>query len=62
MNSIYIGDRPIDPPEDPDECKYCEGHGVLFFRTESGGVIAECCKSCGMSMRDPGEPNEEPDL
>ena len=55
MNSIYIGDRPLDPPED-DECEACGGHGAV------GNILnAEPCPDCCYDS-DPGEPNEEPDL
>ena len=57
MNSIYIGDRPLDPPEDDDlECP-CGSH---VYTTHGS------CMHCGYEfedcMSDPGEPNEEPDL
>ena len=52
----YIGDRPLDPPEDPDECETCGGHGAV------GNILnAEPCPDCCYDS-DPGEPNEEPDL
>ena len=54
MNSIYIGDRPLDRPEDDDdiECP-CGSHAY----TTHGS-----CSHCNPDMSDPGEPNEEPDL
>lgn len=52
MNSPYIGDRPLDPPED-DECEFCNGTGVLHSGCD--------CQECRYDP-DPGEPNEEPDI
>lgn len=53
----YIGDRPLDPPEDNDlECP-CGSH---IYTTHGS------CMHCGYEledcMSDPGEPNEEPYL
>lgn len=58
MNSIYIGDRPLDPPENDEWDEfYCpECHSVFQF--------AECFEAHQESfadMSDPGEPNDPPD-
>lgn len=51
MNSPYIGDRPLNPPED-DECETCGGHGVV------GNILnAEPCPDCCYDA-DEGEPND----
>lgn len=48
MNHIYIGDRELDPPEDPDlptrDCGCCRGTGRIEYYVEGeyGHVIAEC--------------------
>lgn len=47
----YIGDRPLDPPDDPDECETCGGVNPF-----------DCMDCCYEYDEDPGEPNEEPDL
>ena len=69
MNSIYIGDRPLDPPEDDDRetCDYCEGNGSTnpTWSDPCGDQCPECLGSgfaVAPDMTDPGEPNEEPDL
>ena len=54
MNSIYIGDRPLDPPED-DECETCGGSERI-----NCGDDLEVCPDC-YSDSDPGEPNDPPD-
>ena len=56
MNSIYIGDRPLDPPED-EECDWCDGDLVML---DDHGDEQPCI--CQSHLQDPGEPNEEPDL
>ena len=54
----YIGDRPLDPPEDDGEFYCTDCHSVFQY--------AECLyahkENCPENMSDPGEPNEEPDL
>lgn len=55
MNSIYIGDRPLDPPED-DECETCGRHA-----DSENPFTTQPCPDCQYDS-DPGEPNEEPDL
>ena len=48
----YIGDRQLDPPEEPEipQCQGCQ----------------KCCcdeelEDCMPDMRDPGEPNDYPE-
>lgn len=69
MNNIYIGDRPLDPPEDDERetCEYCEGNGSTnpTWSDPLGDQCPECLGSgfaITPDMSDPGEPNEEPDL
>lgn len=58
----YIGDRPIDPPYEPDECETCGGSGTVF------NLYANClddgeegpCPDCHPDS-DPGEPNDYPE-
>lgn len=54
MNSIYIGDRQLDPP-DNDECPFCEG--VLF--TEEWDVIDQIWYQVDCSCQH--EPDPEPE-
>lgn len=72
MNSIYIGDRPLDPPEDDDldeqeACEYCEGNGSTnpTWSDPLGDQCPECLgsgfKDTIGSLADPGEPNDPPD-
>ena len=65
----YIGDRPLDPPEDDERetCEYCEGNGSTSptWSDPLGDQCPECLGSgfaITPDMTDPGEPNEEPDL
>jgi hypothetical protein len=49
MNHIYIGDRQLDPDDEPD-CESCGDDGST-------------CMACGNERfydPDPGEPNEDP--
>lgn len=50
----YIGDRPLDPPED-DECETCDGSGI-FVCGPFNQICPECCDDS-----DPGEPNPYPE-
>lgn len=54
----YIGDRPLDPPED-DGCETCGGGGALGNSLNSWN--SEPCPDCCYDS-DHGEPNEDPDL
>ena len=60
----YIGDRPLDPPED-DECETCCGLGQIEYEIgdcpETFDIGLMNCPDC-QPDNDPGEPNEEPDL
>ena len=61
MNSIYIGDRPLDPPED-DECELCGGHGQYQdFVGINGDWDVFDCPNCTPDMSDPDEPNDYPE-
>lgn len=65
----YIGDRPLDPPEDDgeDTCEYCEGNGSInpTWADPLGDQCPECLgtgiSGQADSMRDPGEPNDYPE-
>lgn len=50
MNSIYIGDRPLDPPEEPDEdmgkCWSCRRH----IEAEDVKDCEGCCPKCGVEI------------
>ena len=73
MNHIYIGDRQLEPDDEPDErderetCEYCDGHGSTnpTWSDPLGDQCPECfgtgfaCHSPDMS--DLGEPNEDPE-
>lgn len=50
----YIGDRPLDPPED-DECEFCKGWAAFNYGSED-----VACQHC-QTDNDPGEPNDPPD-
>ncbi len=69
MNHIYIGDRQLEPDDEPDEhesCEYCDGHGSTNA-TWSDPCGDQCpeCHGTGFAdasdMSDPGEPNEDPE-
>jgi len=66
----YIGDRQLEPDDEPDEresCEYCDGNGSTnpTWADPLGDQCPECfgtgfaCHSPDMS--DPGEPNEDPE-
>lgn len=65
MNDIYIGDRQLEPDDEPDNiCEYCEGHGSTNA-TWSDPLGDQCpeCLGAGLAesldhLNDPGEPNE----
>lgn len=64
MSNIYIGDRPLDPPED-DECETCGGTGIEHGRSSHNfGCEGPCSECCRGHDQDPGEPDDypEPDL
>lgn len=53
----YIGDRPLDPPEEEEfYCFDCDQTYYSFCDLESHR------EHCDTVVSDPGEPNEEPDL
>jgi len=71
MNRIYIGDRPLDPPED-DECETCGGSGEVFVggyqyfgEWQPPEPNMDSCPDCGGSgsieASDPAEPNPYPE-
>lgn len=57
----YIGDRQLDPPDEPDddiECP-CGSHAYTTH-----GSCSHCnyeLEDCMPDMRDPGEPNDYPE-
>lgn len=70
MNSIYIGDRQLDQPEDDEDLSRCWSCR-REIEVEAVKDCDGCCPKCGVEidledgmpdMSDPGEPNEEPDL
>lgn len=65
-----IGDRPLDPPEEPEivKCRSCK----RAVEAEAIRDCDGCCPKCGVEiddeledcmpdMRDPGEPNDYPE-
>ena len=58
----YIGDRPLDPPEEPDICEICGGHGQYqaFVGTQGDWDVFDC-PDCMPHDADPGEPNDYPE-
>lgn len=54
----YIGDRPLDPPED-DECETCDGSEWILVKSGMGFEEVPC-PSCQYDS-DPGEPNDYPE-
>jgi DnaJ-class molecular chaperone len=49
-----IGDRPLDPPEDPEVCERCGGWGWIDADEHFSGDCPDC-------QGDAGEPNDYPD-
>ncbi len=67
---IYIGDRQLDPDDEPEErevCEYCDGHGstAATWSDPCGDQCPECLGTGffvdTINMSDPGEPNEDLD-
>lgn len=57
MNRIYIGDRQLEPDDEPEVCEYCNGSG---FVPDGSGPLEQPCFACQYDP-DPGEPNEDPE-
>lgn len=64
MNRIYIGDRQLEPDDEPDDlivnCWSCHRvfDGAAIKRNDGD------CPGCGVEIfqgDDPGEPNEDPE-
>lgn len=62
MNHIYIGDRQLDPDDEPEVCEICGGQGQYQdFVGVNGDWDVFDCPNCPPDMSDPGEPNEDPE-
>lgn len=56
-NYPYIGDRQLEPDDEPEVCEYCNGSG---FVPDGSGPLEQPCFACQYDP-DPGEPNEDPE-
>ena len=61
MNNIYIGDRQLEPDDEPEiDCWSCKREVDREAILDCDG----CCPCCGVEIisdDDPGEPNEDPE-
>lgn len=57
MSRIYIGDRQLEPDDEPEYCEYCDGFDVIY---PADGSDEYPCPEC-QGDSDPGEPNEDPE-
>lgn len=54
----YIGDRQLEPGEDPEVCEWCEGNGFVYDDDDN----QVDCGSCDAPYDpDPGEPQDYPE-
>jgi len=58
MNHIYIGDRQLEPDDEPGVCEWCEGNGFVYDDNDNE---VECGSCYALYDPDPGEPNEDPE-
>jgi len=56
-----IGDRKLEPDDEPEPCETCGGSGLVRFISDSGRSKNGFCHECSDEMSDPGEPNEDPE-
>lgn len=59
MNHIYIGDRQLEPDDEP-ECEFCDSLGHTDEWDEIDQVWYQVDCHCQYDP-DPGEPNEDPE-
>lgn len=67
----YIGDRQLEPDDEPEVCELCGGSGEVYSGHHSyegyyqpPEPIMDKCPECdgeGKYDTDPGEPNEDPE-